>query len=827
MARRGRRGYMPRVSPSIASTIIAASREMQSTKDSTIMDAWQNGGVFQGAKVTDESVLAYWRKRQAGLDRKDPFYEQIKDNVMQLEYGIAQSKADLLHVQGKMSDGQYAKFFTDWAKKVPRDSEFWRSLQKDAAQLMESAKARGRAASEKAKVDAFNAFVKSTTDKDIAIGNELTSAVAKLANQTGLDIEGNGDKLLSMLTDNLKSHPDEYRALRDALAKGDPGFNGQITHGYFSSHLQSANRGFDLIADRASKGGFATAYASAVKAQSDMSQWGQSLAAWPVAQAYQTASNAFHKVWDNPYASTMDKQSAAAAFSMAIGKMQKTPGLGPDSKLMLDADAKRLLGEEAGDSPSFGAMVGHAGVDQKIAADVSVYTQQTTEMAANPLAYAYAPVDANGQYDPTGKGRIGIVPAGAVPPGAQAIVVPSLGGTAQTVMVMPHAVYATDPNDPTGSPKQVGFSVSYNIAGKTVDMYGYQDANGQNRWSLSSPYASGATLAKDQKGDIYVTAGTSNLSAQIGSIQGLTDEQRKTLAAGGQISTVGNTSSKGKAGVKTTTTVSIKDGQVVRSIKSDQIDATGTTVSSSTTPGALTAFNPVDILDPSRRIAGEVYGVTYTSPIAASVAAASATQTSDQASRLASDPAFQQAFLSQTMQTLGTSNPLDPRIADAWKGITIPAPTTDPGLSDPKRARAFDGAQKRGDLVYPGAPVGEAMKGSLSINFGKTGELKLPGLPSYLGDQQADMSGLGGMIAGGMAGLNAMLPGLGLGTPGQTAAGSPAPTPATTVTPTVTTTTPTPTPTKAPTPTPVATAPPPAPLSPYDPRSTPRSGVLE
>lgn len=785
---------------------------MQATRDSTIMDAWQNGGVFEGSKVDDEKVLAYWRKRQDGLDKKDPFYEQIKDNVMQLEYGVAQSKADLLHLQGKMSDGQYAKFFTDWAKKVPKDSEFWRSLQKDAAQLLEQAKARGRASAEKAKVDAFNAFVQSTTDRDIAIGNELTTAVAKLASQTGLDIEGNGDKLLAMLTENLKSHPDEYRALTDALRKGDPGFNGQVTHGYFASHLQQANHGFDLIADRANKGGFASAYAAATKAQADMSQWGQSLAAWPVAQAYQTASNAFHKVWDNPSASTMDKQAAAAAFSASITTMQKTPGLGPDSKLMLDADAKRLLGEEAGDSPSFGAMVGHAGVDQKVATEVGVYTEQVAEMAANPLAYSYAPVDKNGQYDPTGQGAIGIVPAGAVPPGAQAVVVPSLSGQAQTVMVTPHAVYASDPNDPNGAPKQVGFAVSYNIAGKSVDMFGYKDAAGNNRWSLSSPYTAGSTLAKDGKGDIYVTAGQANLSAQVGSIQGLTDAQRATLAAGGQISTVTDTSEKGKAGVKTTTVVSIKDGHVVISVKNDQIDKTGAMTSSSTTPGALTAFNPNDLLDPSRSIAGSINGVTFSSPIAASVAAASATQTSDQASKLANDPAFQQAFLSQTMQTLGTSDPLDPRVVDAWKSVTTPARVTDTSLSDDETQRRLSASAKtRGDLTYPGSgPVDGAMKGTLTVNFGKTGELKVPGLPSYYGQQNvAPGATLGaGMAAAGVAGLNALLPGLGLGTPAQTAMGSPGPT-APTPTPTVPSIpSPTATPTPTPTVSPVTVAPP-------------------
>lgn len=798
MARRGRRGYLPRVAPSISNQLVAIAREMQSTKDSTIMDAWQNGGVFEGKPATDEAVLAYWKKREAGLDPKDPKYEEIKDNILQLQYGIAQSKADLAHVQGKLSDGQYAKFFTDWAAKVPKNSEFWRSLQKDAAQLLESAKAKGRAAADKAKTDAFNAFVKSTTEGQIAIGNELTKAVSDLSQKTGLDIEGNGDKLLAMLTDDLKAHPDQYHALSDALAKGDPHFDGQITHAYFATHLQQANHGFDLIADRAADGGFATAYAGATKAQADMSQWGQSLAAWPVAQQYQTASNAFHKVWDSPYASTLDKQAAAQQFATSIGKMQKTPGLGADAKLMLDADAKRLLGNDAGDAPSFGAIVGHAGVDQKIAATTATYFEQTRQMAANPAGFAYAPLDENGAFDQTGKGAIGIIAAGLVPPGTQAVVIPSLGGQAQTVLMSPHAVYAVDPNDPNGTPKQVGFSLSYNIAGKTIDLYGYKDSKGENHWKQGSIFVDGASVEKDKHGDTYVTIKQPDVTSQIASIQGLTDEQRKTLAAGGKIETVTDTSAKGKAGAKTTTTVSIVDGHVSRTTKVDQIDNTGAMVSSSTTPDTLTPFNPTNVVAPSLLSAGNVPGVTFSSPLAGSVAASATTQSADQIAHLVNDPAFQQAFLSQTMQTLGTSNPLDPRIADAWKSVTTPRSNNPLAMMDPEE-RAIRDPRTRGDLAYPGQTAIEANKGQATINFGTAGTLKLPGLPNYLDGKQADLSALGGFAQAGIAGLNALLPGLGLGTPGQTPAGSgsavtptgptPTVTPTTTITPTTSTVT--------------------------------------
>src|SRR5690242_19216565 len=105
-SRRGSFGLQPRVVPNVTSQIVALAREYVAKRDSLIMDAWRNGGTFEGKKVTDDQVLAYWKEREKGLDQGDPDYEQAKDNIMQLQYGIAQSKADVLHTQGKMSDQQ-------------------------------------------------------------------------------------------------------------------------------------------------------------------------------------------------------------------------------------------------------------------------------------------------------------------------------------------------------------------------------------------------------------------------------------------------------------------------------------------------------------------------------------------------------------------------------------------------------------------------------------------------------------------------------------------------------------------------------------------------
>lgn len=814
-SRRGSFGLQPRVVPDVTNRIIALAREYEAKRDQNIMDAWRNGGTFEGKKATDEMVLAYWRERMDGLDEGDPTYEAAKNQVMQLQYAIEQSKADLLHVQGKMSTMEYANFFLRWAKKVPKNSEFYRTLQKDAAQLIEQAKAKARAGAERRKTEAFNAFVKQTTDQKIAIGDAMTKALQDLSNSTGLSITGNGDELLALLTQNIKANPDQYNILIDTIRKADPGWDGQFTEQYFSQQIREATRGYELIADRAQKQGFVSAYVSASQGQAAMSQWGQNLRVWPIAESYSIAEAAFRRVMDDPNASVMDKQAAASAFSAALTHMANTPGIDPGSKTMIEADAQRLLGQDAGDNPSFGSqMLGRPGVDPQTAMQLSVWWQQKAEMDANPLAWAYAPVDASGQFDPTGRGPIGMVPAGSVQPGAQAVMVPGADGRAVMAMVMPHSVFVRDPNNPSGEPKLAGYQISYNVGGRTVQMWGYKDAAGNNHWSLVSPVAEGAATAIDNKGDVYITpqagpatdplARAQQLDQQLGT--NITAQLMAQRNAGSPLHATVELTQRDKDGRETgSITVTYNNGTFTATQKQNTLDKDGRVVASQSTPIDIAAMGSPQAaaFSQSRLAAGDVPGVTWSSALQASVNAAGYTQTQDQINRYASDPAFQQAFISQTMQTLGITNPYDPRIASAWRNVTT-------GDIDWSIKR---GPQERDDLSFPGAPA--YVPGGARIPdvlFGRP-ELQLPKLPTNQFEDRYDkMNQWTGVQP-------QVLPGL--GTPAMTPSGSPAltatptATPGPTPSPSTINPTPTPMPTSiTPTPSPTPTNPS-APTSPY------------
>ena len=68
------------------------------------MNAWKGGGLYKGAPVTDEMVIAHWNGRLAQLDPRDPLYDTYKTAVMQYTYAIEESKVRTLYEQGKMTD---------------------------------------------------------------------------------------------------------------------------------------------------------------------------------------------------------------------------------------------------------------------------------------------------------------------------------------------------------------------------------------------------------------------------------------------------------------------------------------------------------------------------------------------------------------------------------------------------------------------------------------------------------------------------------------------------------------------------------------------------
>src|ERR1019366_5620905 len=164
--RRGKFGNQPSAAPDLTSTLVSIATQMQNTDASNLMDAWKNGGTFNGKPVTDQVVLAYWQDRLAHIPKTDPEYTTDANLIQQTTYTIAESKMNVLYQQKKVTDGQMAQFYLNWEKKVPANSEFARTLAVAAAKFVASARAgsaaSGKASAAQAYVASQNALTAST-----------------------------------------------------------------------------------------------------------------------------------------------------------------------------------------------------------------------------------------------------------------------------------------------------------------------------------------------------------------------------------------------------------------------------------------------------------------------------------------------------------------------------------------------------------------------------------------------------------------------------------------------------------------------------------------
>jgi hypothetical protein len=143
MARTGRFGRLPRAAPNLSSTIVSLAREMAALEDSNILNAWEEGGLYKGKKVTDSMLLDHFRKRRDGLSKTDPLWDKWDQALTNYTFSIEESKMSLKYAQHKVGEGQMAAFYTSWAKKLPTDSEAYRELMRSAAQFADAASSGG------------------------------------------------------------------------------------------------------------------------------------------------------------------------------------------------------------------------------------------------------------------------------------------------------------------------------------------------------------------------------------------------------------------------------------------------------------------------------------------------------------------------------------------------------------------------------------------------------------------------------------------------------------------------------------------------------------
>lgn len=519
---------------------------MQAQEYANLLSAWQSGGEVDGEPVTDKMFMGYVRGRMDEYAKGSPLYDKWKLQYDQLDYGINESKQATLYAQGKIGDRQMAQFYLNWAKKVPKDSEFYRTLQKDAARFMQAAAARGRAGAASARAEAFNSYYNTVNDQYLALGNTLTGYMTQIArnnNLIGSDqdlsdfmLKGQNDPgrmqgLLRMLNTDMDANPAAYASLIADIKKYDPGWDGNLTADYYANALKSQVTGYNLLTARALKDGYTGQAKDAAKAADSAVRLGAQAASWPVAESYSMAREQFEAIYESPAATALDKSQAAEKFAKQIDTFSATPGLEPAMANRLRNDALALRGDPgAANQPSFyenylGKQSLTAGTESTTTGKTSgenVRFQQENAarnfrqnlLAAYPgqFVYAASKQDPMGNlvYDETGEGDVDIVPIASVvaAPGETTLVpVPTISGSA---VVQAVGVQAVVTDDGSGRQQTVGKVAKYMQGANAVQIYMYEatDENGntEQRWTPVAPWAAGTREEWGKDGKLHLTA---------------------------------------------------------------------------------------------------------------------------------------------------------------------------------------------------------------------------------------------------------------------------------------------------------------------------------
>lgn len=580
MARRGRFGRLPRVQPSLTQLIVAIAREMQARRDQNIMDAWKNGGTFEGRPVTDEMVLDYWRRRASALSPADPLYESVQNTVTQLEFAIAESKMKTGWAEGKVTAAEMAKFYTDWAAKVPDNSEFDRQLRTAAAQWLRQAQAAARSGGRgggrgrgRSSADAYGRKLETIDNRYIKPGAYLEDVLRNVATAQGLldpgedlwsirdpakmlDVisiiggraSGEGGRAGVDLSRILYHDPQTGKAVTvgsviNRLKQLDPKFDGTFTLSYVQEALGRQRQGYGLAAQAAREEGRKGDANTFQKHQERTGEILRESFIWPVVDKYDTAREEFLGVWNDPTATPAEKLAAWSSYYTKLNKLAETPGLDENTKNRLRAEANLEPGVPSlAESPlGLRSTSNNPEVTDDIAGTKTAldsYRAQIDAVNRGQAVWTYGQTK-SGRFvaDPEGR-EIGAVPPGDLV-GSGNPVIPIVmpraltGSTTMTIWLQGNPIRAAlydDEGNPI--PATTGKPIAYLYRSGNQVVYAYQGDDGRVYYSTEPPWSgSGVQLVKGKDGYVADFTPAANVATATSTAGG---RFQKTLVVDGK-----------------------------------------------------------------------------------------------------------------------------------------------------------------------------------------------------------------------------------------------------------------------------------------------------
>jgi len=332
VATRARFGRLPRSAPSLTATIVALANEYQRVRESNIVDAWKNGGMFEGHRVTDKQILEWFKGRRDELDPSDPMWNYYDNQVREYDFSIENSKMELAYKRHKVTDGQMVAFYHKWAGKLPTYSEGYREREKLAAAYADRAANRGsggsRARSDAAYQNQRNAELKKELPYDATMmfleakahDTGILHKNETLANIDPLTADG---KAILRLWDDIANSPDYADDRADwtkwVRENGNPNFKGDFsqdaTRGYLRTKKGSVGNRLAL----ANKTGHRADATAAEKERDNVRSIEVQVSGWDETAAYEDARQDWQNVANDPNSTILQIDRANAKY---VGQLQ-------------------------------------------------------------------------------------------------------------------------------------------------------------------------------------------------------------------------------------------------------------------------------------------------------------------------------------------------------------------------------------------------------------------------------------------------------------------------------------------------------------------------
>lgn len=338
MARTGRFGRMPRVAPDLTSTIVAMMREYEQIRERNLLNAWKEGGEFEGHRVTDGMVTKHFKAKLSSLDPSDPLYDEAKNAAEQYGFAIRNSKMELAYAQKKVGDGGMAAFYRREAGRHPQNSEAWRNMMSLSAGYSGRVAAAGRArgAANKAQLAGK---IENPQSRELAYDG-WKSYILELARQRGIintsenpdtttnPLSGQGFadlqpasldyEHLSGLIDEFATAP-QWAPARQQLTEwvrqnGWEGFDGDFTMEGVSKLRLTKMKGLHDRLDLALRKGTKTQQGKLQKAIGVTTKEGAAISAIDPMSQYEEGRVLYNKIISDPGSTPIDRANADKAW---------------------------------------------------------------------------------------------------------------------------------------------------------------------------------------------------------------------------------------------------------------------------------------------------------------------------------------------------------------------------------------------------------------------------------------------------------------------------------------------------------------------------------